>query len=375
MTSAPGMQGDRPAVRELRWRPFRLRMRHRFQAAHGALEDREGVLSSLRDADGRVGVGEASPMPSLGHGSITDVLALLEAHRADLLDPACAAGLAGLGADALRCALDVASLDLRAQAGGRSVASLLAVAPPAPWVMSNAVIGGGSPQEVAQYGRAAVEHGYAVLKVKVGVASVSEDHRRLSSLREACPEAVLRLDANGAWDEATAREASEAFAPLGIELLEQPVAAPQVGALARLRAHGPMRIAADEAVGDPETLARVLDERAADLLVLKPMVLGGLTAAAEVAARAAQRGISAFVTTTFDSSIGTAAALHLAAALPADVAHGLATGEHLATDLTATTLAPERGRLALPVAHGLGVTVDEAALEAAATAPWRSAEG
>lgn len=374
MTSHPGTEAARPVVHELRWRPFRLQMRHRFQAAHGTLDDREGVLVSLHDAEGRVGTGEASPMPSLGHGSVQDVLALLDTHGADLLDEACAEGLTGPGAAALRCALDVASLDLRGQVAGRTVASLLADAPPAPWVMANAIIGGGSPYEVARYGREAVDQGYAVLKVKVGVVSVSEDHRRLSSLREACPEAVIRLDANGAWDEDTATEALHAFAPLGIELLEQPVATHDVAALARLREQAPMRIAADEAVGDPEGLERILEQRAADLLVLKPMVLGGLTAAAAVAARAAQHGIGAFVTTTFDSSIGTAAALHLAASLPADAAHGLATGEHLATDVTATTLVPARGRLVLSEAPGLGVTVDEAALEAAATAPWRVVE-
>lgn len=361
-------------VVEFRWRPFRLQMRHRFQAAHGDLDDREGVLVALRDADGRLGLGEASPMPSLGHGSASDVLALIEAHAASLLDDPSAEAISGPGSAALRCALDVARLDLAGQASGRPVAALLAEAPPAPWVMANAVIGGGSAFEVARYGREAVDAGYAVLKVKVGVGSVAEDHRRLSALREACPEVVIRLDANGAWDEATAIEAIQAFAPLGIELLEQPVPASDVEALARIRDAAPMRIAADEAVGDSEALARILELRAADLLVLKPMVLGGLSAATRIAARAAERGIGAFVTTTFDSSVGTAAALHLAASLPADAAHGLATGEHLATDLVAVPVVPQRGRLTLGETPGLGVTLDDAALEAAATAPWRSVE-
>ncbi len=363
-----------PTPIALRWRPFRVQMRHRFQAAHGALDDREGVLITLRDAEGRTGIGEASPMSSLGQGCAADVLALLEQHGAALLDADAASALDGPGANALRCALDVATLDLRAQAAGRPVAALLAEAPPAPWVMANAVIGGGTAYEVARYGREAVDAGYAVLKVKVGVSSVSEDHRRLSALREACPEAVIRLDANGAWDEATALEAISAFSPLGIELLEQPVPAADVAALARVRERAPMRIAADEAVGDPEALEAILQQRAADLLVLKPMILGGLTASVAIAARAAERGIGAFVTTTFDSSLGTAAALHLAASLPADAAHGLGTGEHLATDVLPTTILPERGRLTLPAAAGLGVTLDEDALEAVATAPWRTAE-
>jgi len=356
----------------LRWRPFRLTMRHRFQAAHGALDDRSGILVELTDSEGRTGFGEASPMASLGHGDLSDVVTLLETLGANVLRDGAIED--GPGANALRCALDVARLDLLGQAEGRPVASLLAEAPPAPWVMANAVIGGGSAYEVARYGREAMDAGYAVLKVKVGVGSVSDDYRRLGALREACPEAIVRLDANGAWNEATAREAIDAFSSLGIELLEQPVAASDVEALARIREHAPMRIAADEAVADPTSLQRILDLRAADLLVLKPMLLGGLRPAARIAARAASRGIGSFVTTTFDSSLGTVAALHLAASLTADAAHGLGTGEHRATDLVSTTLVPSRGRLTLPTAPGLGLRIDAEALEAVADGPWRSVE-
>src|SRR5690606_2919307 len=93
-----------------------------------------------------------------------------------------------------------------------------------------------------------------------------------------------------------------------------------------------------------------------------------------LARRGAEMGINSFVTTTFDSSIGTAASLHLAAALPSDAAHGLATSEHLAADVTAQTLLPRAGRMALPGTSGLGVAPDEAALAAVATADWSEAK-
>lgn len=360
-------------VLRLRWRPFRIRMRARFEAAHGALDDREGVLVEVTLPDGTRGIGEASPMASLGQGALADVVALLEAQGAALRGGQPLPD--GPGANALRCAVDTAVLDARGRTAGMPIAALLSKGDPAPWVMANAIIGGGPPYDVARFGREAQAAGYAVLKLKVGVSSVAEDLRRITALREACPEAVIRLDANGAWDEETAQEAITSFAPLGIELLEQPVAAGEVEALQRLREKAPMRIAADESAADPVLLDRVITLRAADLLVLKPMLLGGLTAARAVAVRAAEHGIGAFVTTTFDSSIGTAAALQLAASLPTDAAHGLATSEHLATDIVARTLLPERGRLALPAAAGLGIDVDEAALEAAATGPWRDVEG
>ena len=359
-------------------------MRHRFEAAHGAMADRRGVLLELADDEGHVGVGEASPIASLGYGTVDDVLALLLRYGAALADAALPASLdrRAPGVMALRCALDVAALDLEGRRAGRTVASLLS-ANAALAVRVNAVIGEGTPEETARYGREAAAQGYGVLKAKVGSAPLAEDVRRIAALRAACPDAAIRLDANGAWDEATAIAAVQALAPLGIELIEQPVAAPDVEALARVRAAahaatgGALLIAADEAVTDPATLTRVLDLRAADLVVLKPMFLGGLRPAFAIARRAAACGIGAFATTTFDSSIGTAAALHLAAAIGgsggSEVAHGLGTGEHLAADLVRHTLLAEGGMLVLPRGFGLGITPEDVAWQRVAEGDWVAA--
>src|SRR5690606_27161188 len=124
--------------------------------------------------------------------------------------------------------------DLEGRARGVPVAALLSEAH-APWVVANAIIGGGQPRDVARYGMQALEAGYSVLKVKVAVSSVEEDVERIRALREACPEATIRLDANGAWDEAAAKSALDALYRYQIELIEQPVPAEDVEALARIR--------------------------------------------------------------------------------------------------------------------------------------------
>jgi o-succinylbenzoate synthase len=355
-------------ITTLRWRPFRLPMSARFQAASGVLDAREGVLLQLVDADGRFGTGEASPMPAIDGGTVANVLALLETHGAALAseEPPLADEP---GAAALRCALDVASLDLRADAAGKPIAALFSE-DPAPWVRVNAVIGGGEPAEVAAYGLEALEAGYSVLKLKVGLTDLDEDVKRVAALRDACPEATLRLDANAAWDEGTTRRAFDLLYPYRIELLEQPTPPEDIELLARVRDRAPMRIAADESVDIPGAFDRLLELRAADMIVLKPMFLGGITASVEYAERAAQHSIGAFATTTFDSSIGIAASLHLAAALPTDAAQGLGTGAHLGADVVSNTLLARAGRLALPTTPGLGIAPDDAALDAVATAPW-----
>jgi O-succinylbenzoate synthase len=86
---------------------------------------------------------------------------------------------------------------------------------------------------------------------------------------------------------------------------------------------------------------RALD--AADAVVLKVQPLGGVRAALAVAAAA---GVPAIPTSMMETSVGVAAGLALAAALPELVyACGLATVEHLGADVTHDPLVPIDGRL------------------------------
>jgi L-alanine-DL-glutamate epimerase-like enolase superfamily enzyme len=189
-------------------------------------------------------------------------------------------------------------------------------------------------------------------------------------VREAAgPEAALRLDANGAWSEAKALRALERFSAWGIEFVEQPVAPGDVGALARVRRGSPVPVAADESVTGERAVEALLAGQAADLLVLKPPVLGGLRAGRRVAERARGAGVGVTVTSLLDSAIGRAAALHLAAAVPGPIpACGLATGGFLRRDLAAGAI-DSRGEIALPAPPGLGVTPEAGALQQCAIGP------
>lgn len=340
-----------------------------FQAAGGRIDLREGVIVQLEDEEGRRGIGEASPMPSTESATASHVVSLLERYGPLLLQQSTEALDGCRGISALRCAIDLAMLDLRAKVAEVPIAALLSEHH-APWVQVNAVIGGGPPNDVARFGQLAMDSGYSVLKLKVGLTSLEEDASRVSALRDACPEATIRLDANGAWNEVTALRAFEMLYQYRIELLEQPTPPDDIEALARLRDQAPMRIAADESVENARNFERLLELHAVDLVVLKPMFVGGVSHALSLAERAAKHSIGAFATSTFDSSIGIAAALHLAAALPTDAAQGLGTGAHLGADVVNRTLLPRAGRLAIPNSSGLGIEVEEDALESVAIGPW-----
>jgi o-succinylbenzoate synthase len=353
-------------VTGLSWTTFRLPLRAPFRTAAGEITCREGLLLRLSTDAGIVALGEASPHPALGPAAVREFEETLERLAPGLLgaDVDCLEELAPKLPPALACALDTAVLDALARARGVSVARLLSERPSAS-VPVNATIAAESEVQAAAQARAAREAGFRCVKLKVGMArSLEDERRRVAAVRAALgPEIALRLDANGAWDAETAVWAIRSLAEFGLELVEQPVSPAHLEEMARVRAAVEVPIAADEDVTDIEAARRVLEAGAADCLVLKPMVVGGLRAALEIAEEARRARASVIVTTTVDTGVGTAAALHLAVALPAEgPAHGLATGALLAADIVAQPLPAHDGRMAVPEGPGLGVELDEGAL-------------
>ena len=109
----------------------------------------------------------------------------------------------------------------------------------------------------------------------------------------------------------------------------------------------------------PQQAAQVIAASAADVLVIKPMMAGGLRRARAIIVQAQLAGLQALVTTTIDAGVGVAAALHLAATLPTPLACGLATGRLLVGDLLVQPIIVRNGALNVPDQPGLGVCIDE----------------
>jgi O-succinylbenzoate synthase len=183
--------------------------------------------------------------------------------------------------------------------------------------------------------------GYQAVKVKVrdmgGVALVR-------AVREAVgPDVGVRVDANGAWDVDTAITMISCLAAFDLEYVEQPVAS--LDDLARVRRAVDVPIAADECIRSVDDARALHALDAADVIVLKQQPLGGVRAALDVADAAR---VPAVVSSMMETSVGIAAGVALAAALPElPYACGLATLGALAGDVTHQPLAPVDG--ALPV--------------------------
>ncbi len=179
--------------------------------------------------------------------------------------------------------------------------------------------------------------GCRTAKVKVADprSDIGDDIARLEAVRDALgPGGHLRIDANGAWDVPTARRHLGVLARFELEYAEQPCPTTEdLAALRRQLAHDGLDvpIAADESIrrsGDPE---RVVALEAADVAVLKVQPLGGVRACLELAERL---GLPVVVSSALETSVGLAAGLALAAALPElPYACGLNTSRLLVDDV------------------------------------------
>ncbi len=216
--------------------------------------------------------------------------------------------------------------------------------------------------------------GCTTVKVKVAERGqgLADDLARVRRVRELMgPEAAIRVDANGAWGLAEAVEALTALSTSGLQYAEQPCA--ELGDLERLRTELRRRevdvpIAADESIRKASDPFRVAASGAVDVAVLKVPPLGGVARMLSVAAVLAERhDVSVVVSSALDTSVGMAAGVAAAAALPGlELACGLGTVGLLERDVTSDPLLPVRG--SLPVR---AVEPDARMLERLAAPPER----
>jgi O-succinylbenzoate synthase len=222
-------------------------------------------------------------------------------------------------------------------------------------VACNAIIGAVPPAAVAAEVEAWRARGFTTFKLKSANLGGAVDMERLGAARWAAgPGGRLRIDFNGGLDRAVARAVLPGLARFSLELVEQPLpAGAPVGHWNALAAESGLALAADESLADP---GLALELAAAGVgQAIKLATVGGPRAALELASI----GTGALVfSSSYETSIGLAAALHTACASPRPpAACGLATAQLLDVD-PAGGLAWAGPDLLLPAGPGLGVELD-----------------
>jgi o-succinylbenzoate synthase len=346
------------------------------------MHEREGTLIRLRTDSGFVGWGEASPYPGFGLETVGQSRAILGRVANELCgfeidrssDWISAVGVATEGSPMARAAAETAMLDIVAREKGSPLRELLA--PPPTFardsISCNALVVGSDLADLAVSARAALSKGFRTFKLKVGVFDLDVELSRVACLRDVVgSEALIRLDANQAYEPESALDAIEGFARHNIEYLEQPVAAHALEAMSTLREKSPIPLAADESVMTEADAAHVIDAGAADVIVIKPSVLGGPLASLRIARAARRSGLQVVVTSLLDSVVAVSAAREVAGAIAAEgelPACGLATSSLFERDVMPIELGADGG-LKLSREPGLGIDLQEDVLRSCLSGP------
>lgn len=368
-------------ITHIQWYPYRIPFRRHFTNAHGKMAVREGAIVEVFVEGHLSGSGEIAPLPDFGGETLNEALSALGAITSNLVGQGITEALhylhirqeAGELPSSTTCGLEIALLDVLGKQQGCSMSTLLA--PTAhkvrPVVPVNAVIGGAqSIAATVQQACDAVATGFRCLKLKMG-SGLYDEVERVSAVRNAIgPEIHLRLDANAAWDFEQARTILTTCEPFAIQYVEQPLRAYDLTGMYKLRQAISIPIAADEAIYHLESARRVLAWEAADILIVKPQLAGGLYAGQRIIDEAVKYHVPCVVTSTIETGIGLLGALHLAATLPqVTLACGLATLHLLEDDFVLEELSLQDGTLALPQGPGLGVELDRDTLAKYAVTP------
>ncbi len=217
---------------------------------------------------------------------------------------------------------------------------------------------------VADEALAKLDVGHRSFKLKMGALDPAEDVARVCAVAEKLVGvASVRVDLNARWDLLTSLRYLPRLADAGVDLVEQPVPAAEVEALAEINRALPIPVMADESLRTPGDALRLAKTRAADVFSLKTTKSGGLRATRAIAEVAAAAGIPCHAGTSIESPVGTAATLQLACTTPAVTWGSELFGPLLMNEeLLTTPLRYNGGELHLPDGPGLGVELDLAAV-------------
>jgi len=306
-------------ITELSAERLNLPLTEPFEISLGAQQEAANLLVTVETESGVTGYGEGAPIPPVTGETQEAALATAQA-AAEVVEGRSVEGYRALVEELRRTfpgmvsamfAVETAILDAFCRGRGIALSELFGGSPePVETDMTIPIVG---PEDATRRASDAAADGYDHLKIKTG-NDVTEDVRRVIAVRDAAPDAALKVDANQGWTPKETAEFADRVAEQGIplELIEQPVPADDIGGLADARRRVDIPIAADEAVFTPEDAIRVVREEAADVINAK-LGKSGPLAVAEIVAIAQGANLDCMLGCMLESAIGIHTSAHVVA--------------------------------------------------------------
>ncbi|HEY3682474.1 MAG TPA: o-succinylbenzoate synthase [Streptosporangiaceae bacterium] len=352
---------------------------HSFQTSSHRKSHLEHIVVRVAGADGRAGWGEiASPSdPYYCPETVDTCWMMLHRYLAPALvgtewahpSEAGAAWARVRGHNFAKAGLDIACWDLWTTASGTPLATALGGTRTTTAAGVSLGIEPTIDALMEQVGRH-VADGYGRVKLKI---APGWDTGPVRAVREAFPDLLLQVDANGVYPETPeALETLRGLDAYGLLLVEQPFAPGALAAHARLARTLGTPVCLDESVDDLGQLDTAIALGAGGVLNIKVSRMGGLTAARAAHERAVAAGWRVWCGGMHEFGIGRAANVALASLpgfdLPSDVS---GSDKYYARDIVDPPIRALAGQVAVPTTPGLGHTVDEAFIRAEATATFQ----
>lgn len=338
-------------------RHFALPLRHPFTISRGTVQVQDTIIVQLREGD-CFGYGEATTNPYYGatieslSRRIATVDALLRGGTTDHLDALLGGVAEVLGDDMFsRCAVDMALHDLWGKRLGRPLHQLFGLERDA-GPLSNYTIGIDTPERMVR--KLAEVPDWPIYKIKLGT---DRDLELVRELRRHTAK-PFRVDANCGWSVRQAIDYSGPLADLGVEFIEQPLAADDPG-MAEVRRHSALPVFADESCGVEADVERCAGRFHG--INIKLVKCGGIAPARRMIAKARELGLRVMCGCMTESTVGISALAQLVPQIDHVDMDGAAL---LAADI-ASGVVVEAGRRRYPDRPGTGVELDGGPLPSA----------
>ncbi len=298
-----------------------FRFEEPMKVAFATITDMDACIVKILTDEGITGYGEAAPLAFVTGDNLATVLAVGKELRNALLgmDPRAIGAVHRVmdrlytGNGAVKAGIDIACYDIAAKSAGIPLYKYLGGGDP--HIHSDVTIGIDTPERMAEKAQDWVSKGFDILKVKLG-EDIRTDLERMCAIHEAVGgKTRLRVDANQGWTVKDTLWISRELDTLGVELIEQPVAASDFEGLREIREHSSLLIAADESCHGISDAMRLASMRAADVINIKLMKCGGIYPAIKIAAICEAAGLSCMIGCMGESTLGNLAGMHVAAAL------------------------------------------------------------
>ncbi len=337
---------------ELKYSPYTLKFNKPFETSQGIITERKGLVILLQSNSGNTGIGDAAPFPEFGSETYEEALAAVENidvnFKIDLTDiensfddffsPI-------IHLPAIRHGIEQAFMNLISKEKNISLNQIINI-PSKNAIKVNAVIGILPLQDTINAAGKFIEQSFDTIKLKAGRKFFSEDLEILKTLRKNFGEGIkIRLDVNGKWKLSEAIDNLKDLETINLEYVEQPVNSLQE--LVQLSNQTKVPVAADESLRNVNDARKIISSKAANYLILKPMMLGGLIPSLEIIKLAEDNGIKCVVTSSFESVFGRSFSAFIASLINNDLAHGLDTGRYFEKDLAADPYAVINGKINL----------------------------